>query len=245
VLLRGLGRSQGHWGEFPARLRAAFPGTAVLTPDLPGTGERRELAAPATVGETLAAVRAGLPSGGPVSVLGLSLGGMVAFEWARRHPQELARAVLVNTSLGGLVPPWRRLRPSAALRLVGLIATADPVTRERRILALNSNRTDLADEMVPRWAALARAQPVRRIEVLRQLRAAARYRPPLSAPGVRLLLLASRADRMVDPACSRALAAAIPGATLDQHPTAGHDVPLDDPEWVVARIAGWHTPTAL
>ena len=114
MLLRGLGRSQGHWGDFVTRLRATWPAVEVETPDLPGCGARHEERAPADVAGTLAAVRAAVRPGGPVSVLGVSLGGMVALEWARRHPGELAGLVVINSSLGGLTPPWRRLRLSAA-----------------------------------------------------------------------------------------------------------------------------------
>jgi hypothetical protein len=52
-------------------------------------------------------------------------------------------------------------------------------------------------------------------------------------------VLASRADRLVDGSCSRALAYRVPGARLAEHDSAGHDLPLDDPEWVVAQIRGW------
>ena len=43
VLLRGLMREQRHWGSFPATLAAALPDSLMLTPDLPGNGERHTL----------------------------------------------------------------------------------------------------------------------------------------------------------------------------------------------------------
>ena len=50
------------------------------------------------------------------------------------------------------------------------------------------------------------------------------------------LLLASRNDGLVDVRCSRGLAAAwkVP---LVEHASAGHDIPLDDPEWVAGVVA--------
>jgi len=58
VLLRGLTREQGHWGDFPARLAAALPpGSAVLTPDIAGNGARCGEASPATVPDLLDDVR--------------------------------------------------------------------------------------------------------------------------------------------------------------------------------------------
>jgi pimeloyl-ACP methyl ester carboxylesterase len=53
-----------------------------------------------------------------------------------------------------------------------------------------------------------------------------------------MLVLASLGDRLVSPGCSRRIASrwALP---IRLHPTAGHDLPLDDPEWVVQQVLGW------
>jgi pimeloyl-ACP methyl ester carboxylesterase len=238
--MRGLSRARGHWGGFADDFRAAFPDAAIELPDLPGTGERRAVRAPPTIAGALDSVRGGITSDRPVWLLGVSMGSMVAYEWMRRHPAEIAGAVLINTSLGGLSHPWLRLRPFAAVRLLRAALVTDPRAREQRLFDLTSTRPDLAGVTVPAWAELARQHPARRINVARQLLAAARYRAgplPPSAPA--LLLLTSHGDRLVDPACSRALARAVPGATLHEHPTAGHDLPLDDPAWVLDAIARW------
>jgi pimeloyl-ACP methyl ester carboxylesterase len=238
VLLRGLGRSQGHWGDFVTHLRAAWPEAQVETPDLPGCGTRHAERAPSDVAGTLAAVREAVRPGGPVSVLGVSLGGMVAHAWARRYPDDVASLVMVNSSLGGLSPPWRRLRLAAVWRLVAIALTADPLARERRIHALTSNRPERAPELAQTWAALAQRQPLRRSNAARQLLAAASYRaePLVRVP---LLVLASATDGMVDPSASRAIARSVPGSTLIEHDSAGHDLPLDEPDWVIDRIAAW------
>ena len=73
---------------------------------------------------------------------------------------------------------------------------------------------------------------------LRQAFAAARYRGPAGRVETPLLLLASRGDRLVDVACSRAMAATF-GWPLREHASAGHDIALDDPGWVVSRIVEW------
>jgi pimeloyl-ACP methyl ester carboxylesterase len=53
-----------------------------------------------------------------------------------------------------------------------------------------------------------------------------------------VLLLNSLGDRMVDPGCTQAIARAwqIEPKT---HPCAGHDLPLDDPGWVVEAVVDW------
>jgi pimeloyl-ACP methyl ester carboxylesterase len=235
--MRGLAREQGHWGPFVAHLRAAFPGDQITAVDLPGSGARHAAGSPASVAGLLAAVRGdGLPAA--VWLIGLSLGGMVAHEWLRRYPDEVAGAVLINTSFGGLSRPWQRMRPAAAAAVLRALLTRDDPARERGIFALTSARPDLQQVAVADWVALARRHPVRRMNVARQLWAAARHRAAPLAPGAPLLLLASRGDRLVDPSCSRALAAAA-GVPLREHPTAGHDLPLDDPTWVTAEVAAW------
>jgi pimeloyl-ACP methyl ester carboxylesterase len=191
-----------------------------------------------TVSSMLAYVRGELGSDAPSWLLGMSLGGMIAQEWLRAFPQQVAGAVLVNTSAGGLAPPWRRVRPAAVWQIAAAMATTDPLARERRIHALTSNHPERADEVVPAWAALAQRHPVRRASVLRQLLAATRFRPAIAPPSSPTLVLTSQRDRLVHPDCSRALAARL-HATLHEHSTAGHDLPLDDPDWVVDRIRGW------
>lgn len=72
---------------------------------------------------------------------------------------------------------------------------------------------------------------------VRQLHAAVRYRIQ-SPPRVPILLLASRHDRLVDVRCSHSIARAW-RCDLHEHPSAGHDLPLDDPDWVVEHVATW------
>jgi pimeloyl-ACP methyl ester carboxylesterase len=85
----------------------------------------------------------------------------------------------------------------------------------------------------------ARAQhPVSGANALRQLLAAMRYRARRQAPAVPLLLLGSEQDRLVDVRCTLALARHW-GSALRLHPWAGHDLPLDDPAWVLAQLRGW------
>ena len=73
---------------------------------------------------------------------------------------------------------------------------------------------------------------------MRQLLAAMRHRPPPRRPPVRMLLLASAQDALVSPRCSQRIAADwyLP---LAMHPDAGHDLPLDDPQWLLRRISEW------
>lgn len=242
VLLRGLARETRHWGAFAAALQASLaPGDTAVAVDLPGNGTRAGDASPARVEAMVASARAELARAGhcaPFVLVALSLGAMAALRWAGEEPQAIRGCVLINGSLAGLSPPWQRLRPRGAAALLWLLFTGRSVhERERRILQLTSN-LPVSDALVSDWARLAQAAPVTRTNVMRQLLAAARFRAPAAAPPVPLLLLASRGDRLVSVRCSRVMAARwrVP---LHEHPSAGHDLPLDDPHWVIRQVLAW------
>ncbi|WP_051244552.1 alpha/beta fold hydrolase [Azohydromonas australica] len=237
VLLRGLTREAGHWGDFPLALARRLPGR-VFTPDLPGNGALHRERSPLRMRDMVASCRGQLRAqgvDGPVHLVAMSLGAMVALAWAEAFPRELAAAVLVNTSLRGLSPWHRRLRPAALAALLGLLARGDAAAREAAVLHLTSRRVA---QVPPHWLALGRARPVSRLNALRQLLAAAGFQAPAAAPPVPLLLLASRGDALVDARCSLALAAHW-GLPLALHPDAGHDLPLDDAGWLIEQVAHW------
>jgi pimeloyl-ACP methyl ester carboxylesterase len=237
-------REARHWGAFPETFRAALPDARVIALDLPGNGALNALASPTRIEQTAQfcseqARRAGAQP--PYNVLAISLGAMVASHWCRIAPREVAACVLIGTSLRPFSPFYRRLRPRMVLPLLRLLlGPRDPVREERAILATTANSAAARDAVLTNWIAFARERPTTRRNVLRQLLAAARYRAPAEPPQVPTLLLAGAADRLVDPQCSRDIARAwnIP---LSLHPTAGHDVPLDDGPWVARQVHDWLT----
>lgn len=264
ILLRGLTRETRHWGRLPAVLRetlgqtsgdslreaaatstataASAAGVRVLLLDLPGNGEFVQRRAPASAAGMVAFVReAALETGvpGPYNVLAMSLGAMVATDWAQRHPGEIERLVLVNTSMRPFSRAHERLRPSAWPGLLGVAAHwSAAADAESGIHRLTCNNVDTLGADLAAWTAIRRSAPVRRANALRQLWAAARFSAAAAAPSCALLILSSRADGLVNPVCSAKLAAAW-GAPHREHPWAGHDLPHDDPAWTAAQISGW------
>lgn len=239
IFLRGLTREARHWGDFPAIFRAALPDAEIAAPDLPGNGRRWREESPLRIDGMVEHWRGGLAQKPPYSLLALSLGAMAAVDWAHRHPEEISRCVLINTSLRPFSPFHRRLRPQAYPALLRLaLAGIDDVRREREILRLTASRRDRDGELPGIWAAYRRDAPVSRRNALRQLIAAARYRGPREKPAAPLLLLAGARDRLVDWRCSEQLARAW-DAPFVLHPDGGHDLPLDDGPWVARTVAGW------
>ncbi|WP_025596791.1 alpha/beta fold hydrolase [Burkholderia sp. WSM2230] len=247
ILLRGLTREARHWGRLPDALREATGASRLLLPDLPGNGALAHSRAPATVAAMVESVRIAALQGGalnhgtsePFNILAMSLGGMVATAWAQRYPEEIARLVLINTSMRPFSRVYERLRPSA---WPGLLRVAshwhDAARAERGIHRLTCNDTGTLEADLDSWSTIRRSAPVNRGNAWRQLWAAARFTAGAAKPACPLLLLSSRDDRLVNPVCSAKLAAAW-GVPHRVHAWAGHDLPHDDPAWVAQQVRAW------
>ncbi|MFG6431144.1 alpha/beta fold hydrolase [Roseateles sp. LYH14W] len=245
VLLRGLSRESGHWGVFPdhllRELRAMQPAAQVVSLDLPGTGTQRRQASPTQVSAIVDACRAELQRrgvGGPVSVVGMSLGGAVLSDWANRYPAEVEAGVLINPSLRPFSELFRKPRPLNYLGLALLsLSRFSARMREERVLSLTTRLTP-PQTIIDRWLELQRQHPLGVRNTARQLLASLRYRASRTRPAAPMLLLCSKADTLVDWRCSQAISRAW-GAPLRLHTKAGHDLPLDDPQWVARAVAEW------
>lgn len=243
ILLRGLMREARHWGDFPEMLATGLPDAQVVALDLPGNGIYHQERSPGTISAMTEHCRQQCHALGilpPYHLLALSLGGMVASDWASRYPEEVSGAVLINTSLHPYSPFYHRLRPRQYATLIGLLCNpSNAPKRERTILRLTSNRA-APDELLQSWIRFAIQHPVRPINAMRQLLAAVRYRAQQPPPSVALLILSGGGDRLVNPRCSRALHQRWQ-APLKVQPDAGHDLTLDAPGWVVAQVRLWIT----
>jgi pimeloyl-ACP methyl ester carboxylesterase len=246
VLLRGLTRGSGHWGRFPEifarEIEAQQPGARVLSLDLPGNGELYREASPSRVQDMVEACRVELArrgERGPVHLLAMSLGAMVACEWAARYPQEVSGTVLINTSLRPYSSFLRRIRPANYWKLLALGALSLGVRwREAGVLRMTSRMVAEPRPVLESWVALQRQHPVAVRNGVRQLLAAMRYRASRGKPNAPMLLLCSQADGLIDWRCSQALSRAW-GVPLRLHTQAGHDLPLDDPPWVARAVSDW------
>lgn len=236
VLLRGLVREHRHWGDFATRLAQRF-NAQTFCPELAGNGWRYREPSPLHLGSAVDDLKRQVVADGPIHLLGLSMGGMLAWEWARRYPEQVQGLVLVNSSFGNLSPPWQRMRPSALAALLSALPRA-PAARESTIYQLTCARQDDRQSTLPAWQRWAEEHPVSRANFLRQIFAAARYRSAvLTIPP---LVLNSQGDRLVSPACSEAIARRYDGRLIT-HPWGGHDLPHDDPDWVLTEIARWQS----
>jgi pimeloyl-ACP methyl ester carboxylesterase len=247
VLLRGLTRCSAHWGDFPQALAQALPGARVVLLDLPGNGTLCQQTSPTTIAALVDFCRAELLAQGvaaPYHLLAMSMGAMVAAQWAHDVPQELAGAVLINTSFRPFSPFFRRLRPRNYARLlrVALPGTSTDA-REQTVLRLTSNHPEQHAKALAQWRQIRQQHPVSTGNALRQLLAAARFRATPQPPTCPVLLLGSAQDGLVNAQCTRTIAQRW-HAPLALHPDAGHDLPLDDPQWVIDQMRQWLTQHA-
>lgn len=254
VLIRGLAREAGHWGDFVRLLTEKIDQVnetsppnnplnqlQIFTPDCRGCGKYYREPAFNSISATTDHIRQQIIAeiGEPQSLIlvGVSLGGMVAMDWAQRYPQELSALVTINTSNSNHYF-WRRVKPAAWLpTLLSLLAPMH--WREATMLKLVSNDTERYPQNIRFWQHIQKKRPVTRSTMIKQLLAAANFSLNTNTenklPG---LILASKADRLVSIRCSQALAKQM-GWPLKEHENAGHDLPLDDPEWVINQIFNW------
>lgn len=237
LLLRGLLREQEHWGDFPAQLQHRLPNTHIITLDTPGNGLKYREQSPLSISKMVDALRSQYVSTRshhstyPLNILALSMGGMIATNWMQRFPHEISKSVLINTSLKSFNPFYHRLRPSNYLKLLNFIYQSHD-DRENVILKLTTNNPHQRHNALSHWQNIAKSRPVSKLNIIRQLVAAARFKPTEQAPTQPVLLLNSLNDRVVNSVCSNNIACTWK-KPLITHPTAGHDIPLDDPEWLV------------
>jgi len=224
VLIMGFGGSGAMWdGAFIDLLATSYD---VIVPDNRGTGQSEKADEPIEL-RTLADDIANLLDALGIArahVFGVSMGGMIAQEFALAHPQRLLGLVLGCTNCGGtdtvpaepevvqLLLPQKGMAPRDVIqRTYQAMVTPETIARETAFL----------DDMAARM--LAHATPVfvfrRQMEAIQRFNLCDRLHE-IAAP---TLVLTGDRDRLVPPQNSQRLAAAIPNARLEVIHGAAHN----------------------
>ena len=106
--------------------------------------------------------------------------------------------------------------------------------KEKKVAALVNARKLSAAELKER-AGFHLDRPMSLSNTLRQLVSAATIPMPKFSEKTHLIVVRSLGDKLCRPECSERLARHY-RATLQTHPTAGHDLPVDEPQWLVDRL---------
>jgi 3-oxoadipate enol-lactonase len=207
---------------------AAFAGELpVIAPNFPGFGVMPPEGRVMTMGAAVAVAFQELVAEGVdrVVVVGLSMGGYVAFEFWRRHRDRVSGLVLANTKSGADDDAGKERRTALAARLEaegnGFLAESPPPLL-----------SDQADTLL--WEKVKdviRAQPAAGIAGA-SLGMAERpdSTPDLEGIDVPTLVITSTRDALIPPEATTPMAAQIPGAKLEIIEGAGHLSNLEAPE---------------
>ncbi len=237
VLIRGLLRESRHWGEFSNILQQYFPDAEIHTPDIPGNGRLHDHTSPNTIAGLTDALRQQIPVRHKLNLIAVSMGGMIAIDWMNRYPDEISSAVLINTSVRPCSPFYQRLRWQLYPAIMKMLFHSRH-QRELDILKLISNRHQQDSELIKSWQQWQQQYPITATSAKNQLLAAAKFSITSQHPNPPILIVASKADRLVNYRCSLTLQQ-IWQTDYQQHDTAGHDIPLDEPIWLINVISQW------
>jgi pimeloyl-ACP methyl ester carboxylesterase len=257
LLIHGIGDSSDTWRPVAELLAQR---NTVIAPDLLGHGRSEKPRADYTVGGFANGMRdlLSILDVDRVTVVGHSLGGGVAAQFAYQYPERCERLVLVNSGgIGRTVSPLLRMAAvpgaEALMPLLGL----PPVRMASRLGAglLRMFDTALgrdAEEMLAVFDALPSTEARRAI--LRTLRSGVDWRGQVItmldraylADGVPTLIIWGRRDAIIPLGHGRLAQAALPGSVLEVFDEAGHFPHHTDPQRFAAVVRDFveRTPPA-
>ena len=240
LFLRGLARSQFHWGD--QSLYKNYLGAHVYFIDLPGFGVNNHLKSPNSIHEITDFVKkewATCIQNHNVDfdkkvLVTISLGGMVGMDWCSRYPQDWSQLILINSSTKDLSRFWQRLKPKNYLKIICSVVTGSLRRRESYIFDMTCNDRGQKNQKVEEWVQIAKQRSIKRSCLFTQMYAAIGFRSPdqIQTPGV---VLSSIKDDFVSYKCSESIAKKY-NFKLVQNDTAGHDVSVDYLEWMFEKI---------
>ncbi len=237
IFLRGLTRGNIHWGQLPELIKQNFPDAQMEFLEIPGNGLLSEEISPTSPVEVINHLRNKsqfMKEGYQIQLCGISLGGMVALKWAELYPQNIQSVIAINSSLSQYSPFYDRLKPNNYFSLIQALIQSNEYKQEEGILRITSNFYDKNKNYIKVFGDFAKNHQTTKANFLRQLRLATNIKIEKEII-VPVQILISTNDRLVNANCSRKIALNLKAKT-QEHPTAGHDLSLDDPEWLIETL---------
>ncbi|WP_374029341.1 alpha/beta fold hydrolase [Bdellovibrio bacteriovorus] len=225
-----------HWWDFLPQLQERFPQDQFHTADILGNGRHFQHHTPISVRKNIQALRSQVPAEGKKILMGFSLGGMLSLEWAHHHPDEIEAIILINCSLSNSAF-YKRITPYSLKHIFKSAMQKDLSRREQMILEMTTTGMpkERIQEIAMQWGPRGQEYPVKPINFLRQIMLASQI-PQRPQPPAPVLVLSSGKDRVVHPDCSEKIAKTW-NLPLVRHEEAGHDLTLNDPQWVIKQVS--------
>lgn len=254
LLIHGMAGSSSTWRELIPRLSRHY---RVIAPDLLGHGESDKPRGDYSLGAFAVFLRDVLDQLGVAraTIIGQSLGGGIAMQFAYQHRDYCERVVLIGS--GGLGPElsWTlRVLSAPGAELVLPVVTPQPVLDAGKTLGnwLTSAgiRSPRAAEMWSAYTSLS--DPRTRHAFLRTLRSVVDYRGQAVSALNRLhlsaelptLLIWGEADSIIPVSHGYAAHEALPGSRLEILPGVGHFPHVESPDEVVTILDDFIEATA-
>lgn len=238
VLLHGWALHGGMWGPWLGELEKH---ARLHVLDLPGHGRS---AWPAGVRDLAGLARAVYPHLPRESaVLGWSLGGMVALELARRHPQQVSALVLIATTPKFLAGNgWEHGMRAALLGEFAQGLASDHARTVQDFLALQARGDERSSEslrMLRRQLAAHGAPDIGALEAGLAILRDADLRDELPRIAQPTLVIAGEHDRLTPPEAGLELARAMPAARYRLIGRSGHAPFLSHGPEVLSEVTGF------
>jgi pimeloyl-ACP methyl ester carboxylesterase len=172
------------------------------------------------------------------TAVGLSMGGIVAFELFRQQPNRVQGLVLCDTNAAPERPDRAAMRRAqqAKVRAGELAEVVREELKPNYLAKANRERQDLLDLTLAMAMDLGETVFLRQSEALKHRPDARPLLPTINCP---TLLLCGAEDSLCPPALHAAMAEVIPGADFATLEGAGHLPPLEQPATFATTMLGW------
>lgn len=213
------------------------PGWRSIVPDLRGHGRSgvSEAATIAGFADDLARLLDKLNERRPAIVVGLSMGGIIAFELFRRHRPRVRALVLCDTRVAAETPEGVAIREQAAQAALrdGSAAVVEPMMPKLFGRAAGA-------ELREHWRALMSATPPQGVAAAaRALGGRVDSTATLAQIDVPTLVVYGEDDVLTPPEIGRQIHAGIKNSRLELIAGAGHLPPLEAPEAFAAALSSF------
>lgn len=242
LLLRGLATEQAQWSRFKTMIEGEADKKDVLCLDIPGAGDHFQEKSPLSIDHYVYFLREKFlakKKEGPYALVAISMGAMIGMRWKELFPKDFEKSIFLNTSSKDIAPFYKRAKPSGIKFFLNVATKTTMHERVKTILNFTTNLLDekKKEELTNQLSETYTKRPISKENQLRQLLSASLFKAPKRIDGD-LLFLVGKKDRLVDYHCSVKLSQRFQ-AKVFIHEEAGHDLPLDDPEWILEKIHQW------